>query len=110
MLASPVSSPSLKYFTRCFDVPWLNFSGFAPHPASLSSPIALADVIAVSVEHDDPDLAARQLISLVNMDLKPLAMMGQRPTEAEVDAATRAAVRTFLRAYGRKATGPAATT
>jgi hypothetical protein len=51
---------------------------------------------------DDPDLAARQLISLVNMDLRPQAMMGQRPTEAEVDVATRAAVRTFLRAYGRK--------
>ncbi len=51
---------------------------------------------------DDPDLAARQLISLVNMDLRASTMMGQRPTEAEVDAATRAAVRTFLRAYGRK--------
>jgi AcrR family transcriptional regulator len=52
---------------------------------------------------DDPDLAARQLISLVNMDLRPAAMMGQRPTEAAVDAATRTAVRTFLRAYGRRA-------
>ncbi|HET7715573.1 MAG TPA: TetR/AcrR family transcriptional regulator [Bauldia sp.] len=51
---------------------------------------------------DDPDLAARQLISLVNMDLRGPAMMGQRPSEAEVDAATRAAVRTFLRAYGRE--------
>ena len=51
---------------------------------------------------DDPDLAARQLISLVNMDLRPATMMGQRPTDAEVDAATRTAVRTFLRAYGRK--------
>jgi AcrR family transcriptional regulator len=53
---------------------------------------------------DDPDLAARQLISLVNMDLRPTAMAGGRPSDAEVDAATRAAVRTFLRAYGR---GPA---
>ncbi len=52
---------------------------------------------------DDPDVAARQLISLVNMDLRPSTMMGQRPTDAEVDAATRTAVRTFLRAYGRKA-------
>ena len=52
---------------------------------------------------DDPDLAARQLISLVNMDLRPATMMGQKPTDAEVETATRAAVRTFLRAYGRKA-------
>jgi hypothetical protein len=58
---------------------------------------------------DDPDLAARQLISLVNMDLRPSTMMGQRPTDAEVDAATRTAVRTFLRAYGRKPAGPAVT-
>lgn len=53
---------------------------------------------------DDPDLAARQLIALVNMDLRGPAMMGHKPTEAEVDAAARAAVRTFLRAYGRGAT------
>jgi len=51
---------------------------------------------------DDPDLAARQLISLVNMDLRPAAMMGQRPSEEAVARATRAAVRTFLRAYGRR--------
>lgn len=51
---------------------------------------------------DDPDLAARQLISLVNMDLRPMAMAGQKPTDAEVETATRAAVRTFLRAYGRR--------
>ena len=51
---------------------------------------------------DDPDLAARQLISLVNMDLRPAAMMGKRLTESEVEVAARAAVRTFLRAYGRR--------
>ncbi len=50
---------------------------------------------------DDPDLAARQLIALVNMDLRGPAMMGQRPAEAAVENATRSAVRTFLRAYGR---------
>ncbi len=49
---------------------------------------------------DDPDLAARQLIALVNMDLRGPAMMGHKPTEAEVDAAARNAVAMFLRAYG----------
>jgi AcrR family transcriptional regulator len=49
---------------------------------------------------DDPDVAARQFISLVVMDLRPATLMGQPPTEAEIDFATRTAVRTFLRAYG----------
>jgi AcrR family transcriptional regulator len=50
---------------------------------------------------DDPDLAARQFMSLVVMDLRPATLLGQRPSEAEIDHATRSAVRTFLRAYGR---------
>ena len=50
---------------------------------------------------DDPDLAARQFMSLVVMDLRPATLLGQRPSEAEIDLATRSAVRTFLRAYGR---------
>jgi AcrR family transcriptional regulator len=54
---------------------------------------------------DDPDLAARQFISLVVMDLRPSTLLGQRPTDAEIDFATRAAVRTFLRAYGRDRSG-----
>jgi AcrR family transcriptional regulator len=49
---------------------------------------------------DDPDLAARQFMSLVVMDLRPATLLGQRPTEAEIEFATTAAVRTFLRAYG----------
>ncbi len=49
---------------------------------------------------DDTDLAARQFMSLAVMDLKPAMAVGLAPTPAEVDAATRAAVHTFLRAYG----------
>jgi hypothetical protein len=45
-------------------------------------------------------------MSLVIMDLRPATLLGQRPSETEVDNATRSAVRTFLRAYGR--TRPAA--
>ncbi len=51
---------------------------------------------------EDPDLAARQFISLVIMDLRPSTLLGERPTDAEIDFATRSAVRTFLRAYGRE--------
>ena len=50
---------------------------------------------------DDPDLAARQFMSLVVMDLRPATLLGQRPSETEIDSATRSAVRTFVRAYGR---------
>ena len=49
---------------------------------------------------DDPDLAARQFMSLVVIDLRPSTLLGQRPSEAEIDVATSSAVRTFLRAYG----------
>ena len=49
---------------------------------------------------DDTDLAARQFMSLVVMDLKPAMLVGLTPSPAEVDTATRTAVRTFLRAYG----------
>jgi AcrR family transcriptional regulator len=49
---------------------------------------------------DDPDLAARQFMSLVVMDLRPATMLGRKPTDEEIDYATSTAVRTFLRAYG----------
>jgi AcrR family transcriptional regulator len=48
---------------------------------------------------DDPDLAARQFISLVMMDIKPMAHLGKIPTPAEVQSAAAAGVKTFLRAY-----------
>lgn len=50
---------------------------------------------------EDPDLAARQFMSLVSMDLRSTAMMGKKPTEGEIDSAVTSAVRMFLRAYGK---------
>ena len=47
-------------------------------------------------EQEQKDLAA-----LVVMDLRPATLLGQRPSETEIDSATRSAVRTFVRAYGR---------
>lgn len=52
---------------------------------------------------DDPDTAARQFQALVNADLYIGVLLGDRPTEAEIRAAAVAAVRTFLRAYGKTA-------
>lgn len=51
---------------------------------------------------DDPDIAARQFLALINADLHMTMMLGDTPNDGEVlDAATNA-VRTFLRAFGKK--------
>ena len=51
---------------------------------------------------DDPSLAARQFMALVNVELPNTMNLGQRPTDAELETAARNAVRTFLRAYGTR--------
>lgn len=52
---------------------------------------------------DDPDLAARQFLALVNADFHVSHMLGQTPTAAEVATSAANAVRTFLRAFGAAA-------
>jgi AcrR family transcriptional regulator len=54
------------------------------------------------LEIDDPDVAARQFLALVNADLQMSFTLGITPTEEEVASAATNAVRTFLRAYGRR--------
>lgn len=49
---------------------------------------------------DDFDVAARQFIALGNADLQTLTLLGETPTDAQLETAARNAVRTFLRAYG----------
>ena len=51
------------------------------------------------LEIDDPDLAARQFLALINADLQVTMMLGMQPDEAALQAASRNAVRTFLRAF-----------
>ncbi|RWB60508.1 TetR/AcrR family transcriptional regulator [Mesorhizobium sp.] len=53
---------------------------------------------------DDPDVAARQFLALVNAELQITFMLGGMPTEEEVLRSATNGVRTFLRAFGlRKA-------
>ena len=59
---------------------------------------------------DDPDLAARQFLALVNADLHVTSMLGERPDEAQLRHSAANAVRTFLRAYGRRSADPIAYT
>ncbi|KXF76849.1 TetR family transcriptional regulator [Paramesorhizobium deserti] len=58
----------------------------------------------------DPDLAARQFLALVNADFQFCGVLGQKPTEQEIEDSARNGVRTFLRAFARssaKADAPA---
>ncbi|TIS40015.1 MAG: TetR/AcrR family transcriptional regulator, partial [Mesorhizobium sp.] len=51
---------------------------------------------------DDPDVAARQFLALVNAELQTTFMLGGIPTEEEVLRSATNGVRTFLAAFGRK--------
>lgn len=56
---------------------------------------------------DDPDMAARQFLALNNADLQMIFMLGGTPTDEEVRNAATNAVRTFLRAYGKRSSAAA---
>ncbi len=53
------------------------------------------------LEVDDPDVAARQFLALINADLQISMILGDQPDDASVREAAVNAVRTFLRAYGK---------
>ena len=55
---------------------------------------------AGGLQIDDCDLAARQFLALGSADLQMLTLLGETPSDAQLDSAARNAVRTFLRAYG----------
>lgn len=57
---------------------------------------------------DDPDLAARQFLALNNADLQMAMTLGDTLSEADLKAAAANAVKTFLRAYGRRRTAKSA--
>lgn len=51
------------------------------------------------LEMDDPDLATRQFLALVNADLQMMTLLGDMPTEEQLQQSAKNAVSTFLRAY-----------
>ena len=51
---------------------------------------------------DDPDLAARQFLALVNADLQTAMLLGDDIDDDFLVASAKNAVRTFLRAYGKR--------
>jgi AcrR family transcriptional regulator len=59
---------------------------------------------------DDPDAAARQFLALINADLQIPMLLGEPLSEDQLRTSATGAVRTFLRAFGRRsATSPAQT-
>lgn len=51
------------------------------------------------LEIDDFDVAARQLLALGHADIQMQVLLGEMPSDAELESAARNATRTFLRAY-----------
>jgi AcrR family transcriptional regulator len=51
---------------------------------------------------DDPDVAARQFLGLVNAELQTIFMLGGTPRDDEVLQSATNGVRTFLRAFGKR--------
>jgi AcrR family transcriptional regulator len=51
---------------------------------------------------DDPDVAARQFLALVNAELQITFMLGGTPTKEEMLRSATNGVRSFLRAFGRQ--------
>lgn len=54
------------------------------------------------LELDDPDVAARQFLGLINAELHVSMALGDKIDEGRARSAASNAVRTFLRAYGRR--------
>lgn len=52
---------------------------------------------------DDANLAARQFMALVNADLPNTYHLGVRLSDDEIESGARNAVKTFLRAFGKRA-------
>lgn len=76
-------------------------------PLKLTSALGgcLARLAAKGVlEIDDFDVAARQLLALGHADIQMQILLGETPSEAQMESAARNAARTFLRAYGTSTT------
>jgi AcrR family transcriptional regulator len=58
---------------------------------------------------EDPDLVARQFLALINADFKVATLLGEMPSDEEIERSSANAVAMFLRAYARRPASTAAT-
>lgn len=79
------------------------FESWRKHgPLKLTSALgaSLAKLAAKGVlDIDDFDVAARQLLVLNHADIQMQVLLGETPSDAQLESAARNATRTFLRAY-----------
>jgi AcrR family transcriptional regulator len=69
-----------------------------PALAARFARLAYAGFLAI----EDPDVAARQFMALVNAELQTTFMLGGTPQDDEVLQSATNGVRTFLRAFGKR--------
>ncbi|MGV8939850.1 MAG: TetR/AcrR family transcriptional regulator C-terminal domain-containing protein [Allorhizobium sp.] len=79
---------------------WREYGPGKKHPAVAARLAQLAH--AGFLELDDPALAARQFMALLGADLKNDQQLGRTTSEAELDVMAANAVKTFLRAFGKR--------
>jgi AcrR family transcriptional regulator len=91
-------------YPELFDV-WCR-EGLGKVESALASRLARL-ALAGYLDIDDPDIAARQFMALNNAEIHLPTMFGKSLSDEELLGAARRAVRTFLRAFGRKAGRPA---
>ncbi|MDW6020709.1 TetR/AcrR family transcriptional regulator [Mesorhizobium sp. BAC0120] len=60
------------------------------------------------LEIEDPDLVARQFLALINADFKVATLLGEMPSDEEIERSSANAVSMFLRAYACRPSGTAA--
>jgi AcrR family transcriptional regulator len=65
--------------------------------AALFARLSLSGALQI----DDCDVAARQFMALGNADLHMQLLLGETPTDEQIESAARNAARTFLRAYAK---------
>lgn len=60
--------------------------------------LALAGLLDI----DDPDVTARQFLALINADIQVASLLGDVLSDEQVERSATNAVRTFLRAFGKR--------
>lgn len=79
---------------------WREYGPGKKYPAVAARLAQLAH--AGFLDLDDPALAARQFMALLGADLKNDQQLGRTTSEAELDIMAANAVKTFLRAFGKR--------
>lgn len=79
---------------------WKEYGPGKKYPAIAARLAQLAH--AGYLDLDDPNVAARQFVALLGMDIKTDIQFGRQPSDEELDDMAKIAMRTFVKAYARR--------